>query len=220
MSHFLFPTITQQMHHHPNQDLHNFIEARLRKQQQEESEKDAKWLRQQEDNIKKRLSISSINELPVDGANNNYNLSGGQPKTDNTTPLSPKMVMQQPSTSSSSSPNASALTSPQDTLRQQLTEPRVLDRQNDPIYKCTTNVVRSIMTLSSGVEKSNMSEYLELVKTVGLELRTLLGTVDNISIQFPPQTHKYDSDFFIASFFYNNFIIGKWKWRTKYYQKT
>lgn len=36
----------------------HFIEAKLRKQK-EESEMDSKWLQQQEDNIKKRLSINS-----------------------------------------------------------------------------------------------------------------------------------------------------------------
>jgi Focal adhesion targeting region len=35
-----------------------------------------------------------------------------------------------------------------------------------------------------------MDEYLELVKTVGLELRTLLGTVDAISGKFPAHTHR------------------------------
>jgi focal adhesion kinase 1 len=144
----------------------------LRKQQQEDNEKDAKWLRQQEDNIKKRLSISSIGEL--ENLQTNQNVSAKPP-----TPSSPK-VMQ-------SSPSTSTITSPHDHFMQQ---PQTLDRQNDPIYKCTTNVVRSIMTLSSGVEKANIGEYLELVKTVGLELRTLLGTVDQISSQFPSQTHK------------------------------
>lgn len=46
------------------------------------------------------------------------------------------------------------------------------------------------MKLSAGVEKAQSGEYLDLVKTVGLELRTLLGTVDTISVKFPPQTLK------------------------------
>ena len=150
------------------------------KKQQEESESDAKWLRQQEDNIMKRLSISSLTE----SSNDSINTSAPPPKpsTSDRTPLSPKMSLQQ------ISPQASCLASPQDTIKN--TEPKLLDRQNDPIYKCTTNVVRAVMTLSSGVEKSNMSEYLDLVKDVGLELRSLLGTVDQISSQFPPQTHR------------------------------
>jgi focal adhesion kinase 1 len=162
--------------HHPNQDLHNFIEARLRKQQ-EESEKDAKWLRQQEDNIKKRLSISSINDLPPSDV-----------ASSSSSPAAATQFMNDTAPIDQSSPPTSVLTSPQD-LGKQL-EPKVLDRQNDPIYKSTTNVVRAVMTLSNGVEKSSMGEYLELVKSVGLELRNLLGTVDHISSQFPPQTHK------------------------------
>jgi focal adhesion kinase 1 len=65
-----------------------------------------------------------------------------------------------------------------------------LDRTNDFVYTCTTNVVRSIMTLSQGVEKSYASEYLELVKNVGVQLRALLGAVDEISISFTSQAHK------------------------------
>lgn len=170
--------------HHPNKDLQNFIESRMKKQLQEESENDAKWLRQQEDNIKKRLSISSLNETQMDNGNNVSPLNNPptQPSTSDRTPLSPKMTLQQ------TSPNVSSLTSPQEAVK--IPEPKVLERQNDPIYKCTTNVVRSIMTLSGGVEKSNLSEYLDLVKAVGLELRNLLGTVDQISSQFPAQTHR------------------------------
>lgn len=85
--------------------------------------------------------------------------------------------------------STSAGTSPQGGPSDKKVEAKI-DRKNDLIYNCTTNVVRAVMQLSSGVEKSQMNEYLELVKTVGLELRTLLGTVDQISVNFPPQTHK------------------------------
>lgn len=155
-----------------NQELHNFIEARIRKQQ-EDSEKDSRWLQQQEDNIKKRLSI---NELPIDS---NGTHVAGKPSLAEKAPLSPRLT-EQTSTSS-------AATSPQET---DIKSDAKLDRTNDPVYLCTTNVVRAIMKLSSGVEKSQMDDYLELVKTVGLELRTLLGTVDLISSNFPPVTHK------------------------------
>lgn len=164
--------------HHPNQDLHNFIEARLRKQK-EESDKDTKWLKEQEDSIKKRLSISSLeNTIP------NLDTNGTQPvvtkppqPTNEKAPLSPKM---------SQTSSSSAITSPQEGVKMA----GGIDRSNDQIYKCTTNVVRAVMALSSGLEKSNQADYLELVKTVGLELRNLLGTVDQISARFPSQTHK------------------------------
>lgn len=106
----------------------------------------------------------------------------GKPPIAEKAPLSPRLVPEQGPSSLASSP--------------QSTEKKIdakLDRKNDPIYLCTTNVVRAIMTLSSGVEKSQIDEYLELVKTVGLELRNLLATVDSISSNFPPQTHKYEN---------------------------
>lgn len=133
---------------------------------------------QQEDNIKKRLSIASLNDIPVES---NGQHVVGKPPVAEKAPLSPRLVQDQ-SPASSSSAN-----SPQGTEKKAETKP---DRKNDPIYLCTTNVVRAIMTLSSGVEKSQLDDYLELVKTVGLELRTLLGTVDLISSNFPAQTHK------------------------------
>jgi focal adhesion kinase 1 len=157
------------------------------RKQQEDSEKDSKWLRQQEENIKKRLSISSLTEISVEGIQNPI-----KPITNDKGPLSPKMNPELQSNSASTSSSSSSAAAAAAILTNSVTSPQKskVDRQRDPIYKCTTNVVRAIMTLSSGVEKSNMGEYLELVKTVGLELRTLLATVDQLSSNFPPQTHK------------------------------
>lgn len=160
---------------HQNQELHNFIEARLRKQQ-EDSEKDSRWLQQQEDNIKKRLSIASLSELSVE-SNGSHPI--GKPPIAEKAPLSPRLQLDQASSSSA--------TSPQGTEKKADAK---IDRKNDSVYLCTTNVVRAVMKLSSGVEMSQMDDYLELVKTVGLELRTLLGTVDLVSNNFPAQTHK------------------------------
>jgi focal adhesion kinase 1 len=163
----------------PTSELQAFLDARLRRQQ-EESEKDSRWLHQQEENIKKRLSIASLNDLQIEQNTNggtNHVITGKPPVAEKV-PLSPRVPNNEP-TPSSSSP--------------QLIEKKIdlkIDRANDPIYKCTTNVVRAVMTLSSGVEKSQINEYLELVKSVGLELRELLGTVDRLCNFFPPQTHK------------------------------
>lgn len=66
-----------------------------------------------------------------------------------------------------------------------------LDRSNDKVYAATTNVVKAIMALSQGVEKKHAIDYLELVKSVGFELRTLLGNVDELSPVFPSQGQKY-----------------------------
>ncbi|XP_055599667.1 uncharacterized protein LOC129748903 isoform X2 [Uranotaenia lowii] len=65
-----------------------------------------------------------------------------------------------------------------------------LDRNGDIVYQATTSVVKSIMALSQGVDKSLAESYLDLVRNVGIELRTLLGAVDHISTSFPAQCHK------------------------------
>lgn len=65
-----------------------------------------------------------------------------------------------------------------------------LDRANDKVYKATTMVVKAVMALSQGVDKANSLKYLELVRNVGEDLRTLLGAVDEMSHLFPSQAHK------------------------------
>ncbi|XP_060660245.1 focal adhesion kinase 1 isoform X2 [Drosophila nasuta] len=67
---------------------------------------------------------------------------------------------------------------------------RPVNRANDEVYCATTAVVKSIMLLSQGVEKSHIDGYLHLVKNVGVELRNLLKSVDKISILFPAQALK------------------------------
>ncbi|XP_053962112.1 focal adhesion kinase 1 isoform X2 [Anastrepha ludens] len=70
-------------------------------------------------------------------------------------------------------------------------KPRMtIDRSNDEVYIATTNVVKAIMTLSQDVEKSNANNYLHLVRNVGIELRTLLASVDRLSQVFPTQAHR------------------------------
>ena len=77
-----------------------------------------------------------------------------------------------------------------------------LDRTNDAVYGATTSVVKTIMTLSQGVEKAIAVEYLDLVKNVGLELRNLLGSVDALSGSFPQQAHKFVTTIMFCTIFY------------------
>lgn len=46
------------------------------------------------------------------------------------------------------------------------------------------------MTLSQGVQLSHADQYLDLVKNVGLELRSLLASVDAIVPMFPSSAHR------------------------------
>lgn len=65
-----------------------------------------------------------------------------------------------------------------------------LNRTNDNVYSTTTKVVKAIMLLSQGVEKAIAVEYLDLVRHVGIELRSLLTSVDSLATIFPPQAFK------------------------------
>ncbi|XP_019880199.2 focal adhesion kinase 1 isoform X4 [Aethina tumida] len=65
-----------------------------------------------------------------------------------------------------------------------------LDRTHDRVYECTTDVVRSIMSLSHGVQQSDADRYLDLVKKVGIDLRSLLASVDEIITLFPTSAHR------------------------------
>ncbi|CAG9860435.1 unnamed protein product [Phyllotreta striolata] len=65
-----------------------------------------------------------------------------------------------------------------------------LDRTHDRVYECTTDVVRAVMALSQGVQQSIADQYLDLVKKVGVELRSLLASVDEIVSAFPMQAQR------------------------------
>ena len=65
-----------------------------------------------------------------------------------------------------------------------------LDRSQDRVYDCTTSVVRSVMGLSRGVQAGHAQRYLDLVKTVGYELRELLAAVDKEVASFPSAAHR------------------------------
>lgn len=65
-----------------------------------------------------------------------------------------------------------------------------LDRTNDKVYDCTTRVVRAVMALSQGVQQSRADQYLDLVRSVGLELRSLLSSVDGLVEILPVSAHR------------------------------
>lgn len=78
---------------------------------------------------------------------------------------------------------------------------KTIDRTNDSVYIATTKVVKAIMSLSQGVEKSAAAEYLDLVRHVGIELRALLSSVDTLASIFPSHALKYDSNESINTLF-------------------
>ncbi|EFX76463.1 hypothetical protein DAPPUDRAFT_7154, partial [Daphnia pulex] len=70
-----------------------------------------------------------------------------------------------------------------------------LDRTHDKVYDATKSVVRAVVLLSQGVQQAKIEKYVDLVKQVGLELRTLLTSVDQLVPHFPPSTHREVSSF-------------------------
>lgn len=65
-----------------------------------------------------------------------------------------------------------------------------LNRSKDQVYMATKNVVKAIITLSQVVDQDTSSNYLELVKDIGYELRKLLQSVDELSPLIPAEAHK------------------------------
>lgn len=73
------------------------------------------------------------------------------------------------------------------------------------------------MLLSQGVQQAKSDTYVDLVKKVGLELRMLLTSVDQLVPHFPPSTHREVSP--ISSLFVLFTLLTVYcirlKWRTK-----
>lgn len=65
-----------------------------------------------------------------------------------------------------------------------------LDRTGDHVYQCTTNVAFAVRNLLHAVQDKKVDEYLDLVKAVGLELRGLLASVDDLITTLPIWSHK------------------------------
>ncbi|XP_041785067.1 uncharacterized protein LOC121600490 isoform X2 [Anopheles merus] len=235
--------IDQQQQQQPAQlqETQQQLEEKLRKQQQE-SEIDSKWLQQEENNLKKRLSLITANAASM---SLDQPLGGGAPMEGSTPPVngggsslsgsyhsqqsphfSPQNTMSGPQSLGDhypTTPNTSdsrphtpgsggggggggmiksksssmeRCTTPQSgdekfaVKKVEPTKTMPLDRTNDMVYNATTSVVKSIMALSQGVDRAQAAEYLNLVRNVGFELRALLGAVDQLSANFPPQRYK------------------------------
>ncbi|XP_058118028.1 uncharacterized protein LOC131289552 [Anopheles ziemanni] len=220
------------------QETQQQLEEKLRRQQQE-SEIDSKWLQQEENNLKKRLSLITANTAnmsleqqqsaptgapvesgtpPINGGGSSLSgsyhsqqsphfspqntMSGPQslgdhyPTTPNTSDSRPHTPGSSGGMIKSKSSSMERCTTPQSgdekfaVKKVEPTKTMPLDRTNDQVYTATTSVVKSIMALSQGVDRAQAPEYLNLVRNVGFELRALLGAVDQLSANFPPQRYK------------------------------
>jgi len=160
------------------------LEATLR-QQQIQSEEDSRWLHQEENNLKKRLSIT--HSFGSEHSDSSDGLMGGHIESPPRTPA-PLGVLDK---DRSSTPVSSGSDERQFVVKKLEPTPTApLDRTNDRVYDSTTSVVRAVMALSQGVQAHQANLYLDLVKKVGLELRELLAAVDRLIPAFPSATHR------------------------------
>ncbi|XP_046437098.1 focal adhesion kinase 1-like isoform X5 [Daphnia pulex] len=147
------------------------LEWKLR-QQQRQSEEDSRWLAEEESHLqRKRLSVAASSSDrsdtdSMDGAN--------ACQKDRSTPLQGNPLDDRSVVVKKLEPTPTAR----------------LDRTHDKVYDATTSVVRAVMLLSQGVQQAKIENYVDLVKKVGLELRTLLTSVDQLVPHFPPSTHR------------------------------
>ncbi|KPM11320.1 focal adhesion kinase-like protein [Sarcoptes scabiei] len=65
-----------------------------------------------------------------------------------------------------------------------------IDRKEDPVYWSSINVINSVRYLLKGLGESIATEYIDLVKNVGLELRNLLANVDIFLQTIPIEKHQ------------------------------
>ncbi|XP_021926786.1 focal adhesion kinase 1 isoform X4 [Zootermopsis nevadensis] len=177
------------------------LEQRLR-QQQRESEEDGRWLAEEETNLKKRLSIAtSLSDRSdtdsVDGSPLHHAGSVSTPPLPSSaTP--PSTICRTSSQHDSSERDRSSTPLSNGSAEERVivvkkmepTPTADLDRSNDKVYDCTTSVVKAVMSLSQGVQQSQVDQYLELVRRVGIELRALLSSVDTLVPIFPVSAHR------------------------------
>ncbi|XP_065167445.1 focal adhesion kinase 1-like isoform X5 [Atheta coriaria] len=200
------PSMTSLDMNYKSQLNAQLLEQRLL-QQQKESEEDSRWLAESETNLKKRLSVIAPESAEQLSETSQY-LTASVPNSPSSlhhsqsSQLSSSLANMSMNGSGSCGPKSlspansttstSTLTDREDPDIQRRSQKATaeLDRTNDSVYDCTTQVVKAVMSLSQGVQQAQADLYLEFVKKVGLDLRALLASVDSIIMAFPPCVHR------------------------------
>ncbi|CAL1531010.1 unnamed protein product [Lymnaea stagnalis] len=179
----LSPPTTPQgftQHHRHVEDIDEaVIEMRLR-QQQKESEEDSRWLQAEEKNLKR--DSHPLTYRPDLGQHLDNTKENSPPSLANTRPV-PNAKLLQRTSSKFGLKHYSTSDSTEGSTQK-------LSRVNDSVYDSTTNVVRAVMTMTKDAPRVEAEGYLEMVKKVGSELRTLLAKVDEVMPSLPPDSHK------------------------------
>ncbi|KAL8623580.1 hypothetical protein ACOMHN_000185 [Nucella lapillus] len=178
------------------------IVARLL-QQQQQSAADAKWLHAEEKSLKRDKWLA---QQQVDDGDNTKENSPPvhlhphphpHPSAPHHAPHALPSVMQpiqhsqaiavrRTSTDSRSSSASDSTEGGVAPLQQQ----GRLDRSSDRVYEWTTSVVRAVMTMTREAPSVEPQTYLNMVKVIGQELRSLLASVDDIITHLPQDNTK------------------------------
>lgn len=163
------------------------LQTRLERQQRQMAE-DRLWLNSEENELRKRLSLAtSSDRSDTESVEGGGGGSGGGARG-----ASPCLSGAEQTGTDGSKPssNSSSTERPIVVKRMEVTPTAELDRSRDRVYDCTTAVVRSVMSLSRGVQSGLAGRYLDLVKDVGYQLRELLAGVDKEVASFPATAHR------------------------------
>ncbi|XP_037794751.1 focal adhesion kinase 1-like isoform X2 [Penaeus monodon] len=165
---------------------HRLLEQRLR-QQQKQTEEDNRWLTNEENNMRKRMSFAT-------SASDKSDSDSESPVTHHP-PSSPSPAQSEEIRERSATPlsngSGSAVEEPKIVVKQVEPTPTAdLDRSNDKVYESTIHVVKAITALTHDVKEGQVHVYLDHVKKVGHELRDLLATVDTLMTAIPPSSHR------------------------------
>ncbi|CAH2097697.1 unnamed protein product [Euphydryas editha] len=168
----------------PEFDTEQAVERRLLAElarQQHQSEEDRRWLQMQEDNLKR---LSNVQLVP--------------PETDEEKSDAPHTSAHEiKSTSQPHSATNSSETSPANTVKSKENRTPSEDKGGgpsapEPVYACTTEVVRRVMRLAGAAtaQSPEPAALLDAVRAVGAALRELCATVDDLVALYPPPAQR------------------------------
>ncbi|XP_047540467.1 focal adhesion kinase 1 isoform X3 [Vanessa atalanta] len=170
----------------PEFDTEQAVERRLLAElarQQHQSEEDRRWLQMQEDNLK-RLSNVQLAPPDADGEKADVAQTGSQ---------------ETKCTSQPHSATNSSETSPANTVKSKETRTPSEDKgagasagAGEPVYACTTEVVRRVMRLAGAASGPAPAPdaLLGAVRAVGTQLRALCAVVDALVALYPPAAQR------------------------------
>ncbi|CAH1253593.1 PTK2 [Branchiostoma lanceolatum] len=176
--------------------------------QQRQCEEDQKWLQSEEVALRPEQMPGQPNEIEGSQTDGNvpdrsssprplpelpsYQQSPQQEPNSNEPPPKPARPGLPLSPRTSNAAELSSQSPPPTTPPAEAAPPPTmdLDRTNDHVFDNTTGVVRAVMEMSNKLQYAKADQYVMLVKEVGLALKSLLTSVDEVTSRIPADLHR------------------------------